>query len=157
MNVAPPSEEITSTLAVVVTSLPTRLCPPITATEPLTAQHAWAKRAVTRVRIDSNCSDARSSLHALFTLHRPRRRTHPSRRTRRPAAPAGSSDAPSPPLAMPCTFASAATPRRARQTRRCVPRSLGTRWLYRHASWHVRGGGGVHHDRVYVDVGHVRL
>jgi hypothetical protein len=55
MNAAPFPEESTSMLVVVVTSLPTRECPSVTATEPLTAQHMLAKCAVTRVGVDCHC------------------------------------------------------------------------------------------------------
>jgi|AntAceMinimDraft_1070359.scaffolds.fasta_scaffold11717_4 hypothetical protein len=55
MNAAPFPEESTSMLVVVVTSLPTRECPSITAAEPLAAQHMLAKRAVTRVGVDCHC------------------------------------------------------------------------------------------------------
>jgi len=52
-NAAPFPEGSTSTLAVVVSTLPTSVRPPITATEPPTAQHACLVRAVTRAGIDS--------------------------------------------------------------------------------------------------------
>jgi len=67
---APSSEDSTSTLAVSVATppMPSNVSPPITATEPPTAQHEWSTRAVTRAGIDFHCNDTRSSLHKSLTL-----------------------------------------------------------------------------------------
>jgi hypothetical protein len=133
-NAPPPSSEEESISTLGVRPPPVFLSPPSTTRVPLTAQHAWSARALTRPGMGTHHIVAISSLNTsptvpLWYIVLPPHTTNPCRVLRNST----------PPLATPCTPSSTDTSPRCLCACRRGPRTRGGRWRARRPSWLARG------------------